>query len=316
MFRIRDILSIRDLTKEEIDYVLSRAEELEVYAEGARSGSRGGGSDSNTDLLDGKILANLFYEPSTRTRLSFEVAMKRLGGEVINLSSPDMSAAAKGENLVDTIKVVSKYCDIIALRHPKEGASRMAAAFSSVPIINAGDGAGQHPTQTLLDLYTLKKEGLLDQLKIALIGDLKYGRTIHSLVYALSLYGAELFLVSPDALKIPADIKTDLKEAGADISEYTDINEVIKKVNVLYLTRIQKERFPDPAEYNKVAGTYRITTDLIKENESVVIMHPLPKIDEIEAEVDRTENARYFTQAFYGIPVRMAVLYILLLERK
>ncbi|MBA5942783.1 MAG: aspartate carbamoyltransferase [Methanophagales archaeon] len=316
MFARRDILSIHDLTKEEIDYVLSRAEELEVYAQGAGSGSRGNGSGSDSDLLGGKILANLFYEPSTRTRLSFEVAMKRLGGEVINLSSPDMSAAAKGENLVDTIRVVSKYCDIIALRHPKEGASRMAAAFSSVPIINAGDGAGQHPTQTLLDLYTIKKDGLLDQLKIALIGDLKYGRTVHSLVYALSLYGAKLFFVSPDALKIPADIKADLKEAGADISEYTDINEVIKEVNVLYLTRIQKERFPDPAEYNKVADTYRITIDLIKENEGVVIMHPLPKIDEIDAEVDRTENARYFTQAFYGIPVRMAVLYMLLSKRK
>lgn len=314
MLTKRDIISIHEFTKEEIDSVLSRAEELEIYAQVVGSRPRSRSVRSGSDLLDGKILANLFYEPSTRTRLSFEVAMKRLGGEVINLSSPDMSAAAKGENLVDTIRVVSKYCDIIALRHPKEGSSRMATAFSSVPIINAGDGAGQHPTQTLLDLYTLKKEGLLNQLKIALIGDLKYGRTVHSLVYALSLYGAQLFFVSPEALRIPADIKTDLKEAGADISEYTDINEVIKEVNVLYLTRIQKERFPDPAEYNKVAGTYRITTDMIKENESVVIMHPLPKIDEIDAEVDRTENARYFIQAFYGIPVRMAILYMLLIE--
>mgnify|MGYP000164955867 FL=1 len=188
----------------------------------------------------------------------------------------------------------------------------MAASFSSVPIINAGDGAGQHPTQTLLDLYTIKKENLLDKLKIALIGDLKYGRTVHSLAYALSLYGAKLFFVSPEALNMPEEIKMDLKEAGADIFESTDIREVIKDINVLYLTRIQRERFPDPAEYNKVAGTYRITTDLIRENEGVVIMHPLPKIDEIDAEVDRTKNARYFTQAFYGIPVRMAVLSILL----
>jgi aspartate carbamoyltransferase catalytic subunit len=307
MFARRHIISTRDFTKEEIDYILNRAEELEIYAQGSEKSS-----GKKSDLLTGKILANLFYEPSTRTRLSFEVAMKRLGGEVINVSSPETSSAAKGENLVDTIRVVSKYSDIIALRHPKEGASRMAASFSSVPIINAGDGAGQHPTQTLLDLYTIKKERQLDRLKIALIGDLKYGRTVHSLAYALSLYGAKLFFVSPEALRMPEEIKMDLKEAGADIFESTDIKEVISDVNVLYLTRIQRERFPDPAEYNKVAGTYRITTDLIKENREVVIMHPLPKIDEVDAEVDQTENARYFIQAFYGVPVRMAVLSILL----
>lgn len=307
MFTKRHIISTRDFSKEEIDYILSRAEELEVYAQGL-----GRGAGRKSDLLEGKILANLFYEPSTRTRLSFEAAMKRLGGEVINLSSPEASSAAKGENLVDTIRVVSEYCDIIALRHPKEGASRMAASFSSVSIINAGDGAGQHPTQTLLDLYTIKKENLLDELKIALIGDLKYGRTVHSLAYALSLYGAKLFFVSPEALRMPEEIKMDLREIGAEIFEYMDIREVIKEVDVLYVTRIQRERFPDPAEYSKVAGTYRITTALIKENKNVVIMHPLPKVDEIDAEVDQTKNARYFLQAFYGIPVRMAVLSILL----
>jgi aspartate carbamoyltransferase catalytic subunit len=311
MFTRRHIISTREFTKEELDYILSRAEELEIYAQGARKNAR-----QMSDLLEGKILANLFYEPSTRTRLSFEVAMKRLGGEVINVSSPETSSAAKGENLVDTIRVVSEYSDIIALRHPKEGATRMAASFSSVPIVNAGDGAGQHPTQTLLDLYTIKKENLLDNVKIALIGDLKYGRTVHSLAYALSLYGAKLFFVSPEALRMPEEIKLDVKEAGADIFEYTDIKEVIKDVNVLYLTRIQRERFPDPAEYDKVAGTYRITTDLIEENSEVVIMHPLPKLDEIDAEVDQTKNARYFTQAFYGIPVRMAVLSILLENSK
>ncbi|MBE0516419.1 MAG: aspartate carbamoyltransferase [Methanophagales archaeon] len=307
MFMKRHIISTRDFTKEEIDYLLDRTEELEIYARG-----QDGGAGKKSDLLEGKILANLFYEPSTRTRLSFEVAMKRLGGEVINLSSPETSSAAKGENLMDTIKVVSEYCDIIALRHPKEGASRMAASFSPVPIINAGDGAGQHPTQTLLDLYTIKKEKLLDKLVIALIGDLKYGRTVHSLAYALSLYGAKLFFVSPEALRMPEEIKMDLREAGAEISEAMDIKEVIEDVNVLYVTRIQRERFPDPTEYSKVVGTYRITTDLLKRNEDVVIMHPLPKIDEIDGEVDRTKNARYFIQAFYGIPVRMAVLSILL----
>ncbi|RCV64001.1 aspartate carbamoyltransferase catalytic subunit [Methanophagales archaeon] len=304
MFTKKHIISTRDFSKAELDFILNRAEELESYA------IRGAGQES--ELLKGKILANLFYEPSTRTRLSFEAAMKRLGGEVVNLSSPEASSAAKGENLVDTIRVVSGYCDIIALRHPKEGASRMAASFSSVPIINAGDGAGQHPTQTLLDLYTIRKENLLDELKIALIGDLKYSRTVHSLAYALSLYGAKLFFVSPDALKMPDEIKMDLKGAGAEIFESTEITDFIKEVNVLYVTRIQRERFPDPAEYNKVAGTYRITTGLIAENEEVVIMHPLPKLDEINADVDQTKNARYFQQAFYGTPIRMAVLSLLL----
>ena len=310
MFTKRHLISTREFSKEEIDYILSRAEELEVYASG--NGKEGKGRKS--DLLKGKILANLFYEPSTRTRFSFETAMKRLGGEVINLSSIEASSVAKGENLADTIRTVSGYCDVIALRHPREGASRMAASFSSVPIINAGDGAGQHPTQTLLDLYTIKREGLLDDLRIALIGDLKYGRTVHSLAYALSLYHAKLFFVSPEALKMPEEIKLDLKEAGAEIFESTDIKDVIKEVNVLYVTRIQKERFPDPAEYSKVAGTYRINTDLIKENEDVIIMHPLPKVDEIDAAVDGTKNARYFLQTFYGVPVRMAVLSILLGE--
>ena len=309
MFTKKHIISTRDFSKEEIDYVLSRAEELEIYAQ-AQGMEEGGGRKS--DLLKGKILTNLFYEPSTRTRFSFETAMKRLGGGVINLSSTEASSVAKGENLADTIRTVSGYCDVIALRHPQEGASRMAASFSSVPIINAGDGAGQHPTQTLLDLYTIKREGLLDGLRIALIGDLKYGRTVHSLAYALSLYGATLFFVSPEALRMPEEIKLDLKEEGAEVFESTDIKEVIKEANVLYVTRIQKERFPDPAEYSKVAGTYRITTELIKENEDVIIMHPLPKVDEIDAEVDGTKNARYFKQAFYGVPVRMAILSILL----
>jgi len=302
MFTRRHIISTREFTKEEIDYILSRAEALEPYARGAK----------RSDALAGKILTNLFYEPSTRTRLSFEVAMKRLGGEVINVSTPEMSSAAKGENLVDTLRVVSQYCDIIALRHPKEGASRLAASFSPVPIINAGDGAGQHPTQTLLDLYTIKKEHLLDSLRIALIGDLRYGSTVHSLAYALALYGATLFFVSPEALRMPEEIKMDLREAGADIIEATEITKVIREINVLYVTRIQRERFPDPTEYSKVAGTYRVTGELLRENESVIIMHPLPKLDEIDPALDQTKQARYFMQAFYGIPVRMALLSILL----
>ncbi len=301
MFNNGHVISIREFTKQEIDYVLECAEELEPYAKRKKC-----------DILAGKILANLFYEPSTRTRLSFETAMKRLGGEVINMYAIEASSVAKGENLADTVRTVSSYSDVIALRHPQEGAARMAASFSTVPVINAGDGAGQHPTQTLLDLYTIKREGLLDNLRIAIIGDLKYGRTVHSLAYALSLYGAKLYFVSPPTLRIPDEIRTDLKVAGAELHECDDVREVISEVDVLYVTRIQKERFPDPAEYNKVAGTYRITPELIAENRNVVVMHPLPRVDEIDAGIDRTENAKYFLQAFYGVPVRMAILYILL----
>ncbi|MHC1635973.1 MAG: aspartate carbamoyltransferase [Candidatus Methanospirareceae archaeon] len=306
MFTKKHIISTRDFSREEIDYILRKAEEMEELLR--RGGGRG------REDLRGKILANLFYEPSTRTRLSFETAMKRLGGEVINVTSEEASSIAKGESLADTVRIVSGYCDVIVLRHPKEGASRMAASFSSVPIINAGDGAGQHPTQTLLDLYTIKKEASLHDLRIALVGDLKYGRTVHSLAYALSLYEASIFLVSPETLRMPEEIKMDLRNAGAEIFESNDIKEVIDEVNVLYVTRIQKERFPDPAEYNKVAGSYRITTDLI-EGRDVIIMHPLPRVDEIDPEVDKRRNAKYFQQAFYGVPVRMAILYILLRER-
>jgi len=328
MFTKRHLISTRDFSKDEIDFLLSRAEELEKFARGREQGrGRGEGEgeregEEESDLLKGKILANLFYEPSTRTRLSFETAMKRLGGEVLNLYSTETSSVAKGENLADTIRTVSGYCDAIVLRHPREGASRMAASLASVPVINAGDGAGQHPTQTLLDLYTLKKEGLLENLRIALVGDLKYGRTVHSLAYALALYGATLFFVSPEALRMPEEVKMDLRaagaagaaeaEAGAEVFETSDLSAVVKEVDVLYVTRIQKERFPDPAEYRKVAGAYRVTRGLLKENEDLVIMHPLPRVDEIDAAVDGTKNARYFKQAFYGVPVRMAVLSTLL----
>jgi len=301
-FKKRHIISTREFTKDEIDCVLERASELEVYARGER----------RSEMLAGKILANLFYEPSTRTRISFEVAMKRLGGDVVNFSAASASVA-KGENLADTIRVVSSFCDVIALRHPKEGASRMAAAFSSVPVINAGDGAGHHPTQTLLDLYTLKKEGKLENLRIALVGDLKYGRTVHSLAYALALYNAKIFLVSPPSLRMPEEIKKDLREKGAKIYEVEDIYDVIGDVDVLYVVRIQRERFPDPTEYMKVAGSYRITAELLRENRDVIVMHPLPKTDEVERSVDALPQAKYFEQAFYGVPVRMAVLSLLLL---
>ncbi|MCX9011077.1 MAG: aspartate carbamoyltransferase [Candidatus Methanoperedens sp.] len=292
------IISMRDFSRDEIDAILDRVKQFEPIARGKSS-----------NLLSGKILATLFYEPSTRTRLSFETAMKRLGGEVIDLGAIEASSVAKGETLADTIRVIGNYADAIVLRHPREGAARMAAEYSKVPIINAGDGAGHHPTQTLLDLYTIMRESSLSGLKIAIVGDLKYGRTVHSLAYALSMYHADMTLISPRQLEMPDTIKKDLKKQGAIITETSSIDDIIGYVDVLYVTRIQKERFPDPTEYQKVAGSYRITVELLKyARDNLIIMHPLPRVDEIDPAVDRTKYARYFEQSFYGVPVRMALL--------
>ena len=289
---------MKDFSRDEIDIILKKAMDFEPIARGKRS-----------SLLSGKILATLFYEPSTRTRLSFETAMKRLGGEVIDLGPVEKSSVAKGETLADTIRVIGNYADAIVLRHPREGSARMAAQFSNVPILNAGDGAGHHPTQTLLDLYTIMRESSLTNLRIALVGDLKYGRTVHSLAYALSMYHADMTLISPKQLQMPDVIKKDLKKQGASITETTNIEDVLEDIDVLYVTRIQKERFPDPAEYQKVAGIYRVTVELLeKAPDNLIIMHPMPRLDEIDPAVDRTKYARYFEQSFYGIPVRMALL--------
>lgn len=298
MNAIRHVISIQDFSRDEIDHILDRAAQLEPIAHGGTS-----------DILSGKILATLFYEPSTRTRLSFEVAMKRLGGDVIDFGPTEGSSAAKGENLADTVSVISGYVDAVALRYPREGAARMASEFSSVPVINAGDGAGQHPTQTLLDLYTIRKESNLNKVKIALVGDLKYGRTVHSLAHAISLYNAEIYLVSPEQLKMPDSIKRDLTNSGIKVRETTNLDDVVDVVDVLYLTRIQKERFPDPGEYQMVAGSYKITKESLKSvKDNLIIMHPLPRVNEIDPEVDASRHAIYFRQSFYGVPVRMAVL--------
>ncbi|CAG1003184.1 aspartate carbamoyltransferase catalytic subunit [Methanosarcinales archaeon] len=295
---LRHIISMKDFSHDEIDIILKRAKDFEPIARGKKS-----------SLLSGKILATLFYEPSTRTRLSFETAMKRLGGEVIDLGPVEKSSVAKGETLADTIRVIGNYADAIVLRHPREGSARMAAQFSNVPILNAGDGAGHHPTQTLLDLYTIMRESSLSNLRIALVGDLKYGRTVHSLAYALSMYHADMTLISPKQLQMPDVIKKDLKKQGASITETTNMEDVLGDIDVLYVTRIQKERFPDPAEYQKVAGIYRVTVELLeKALDNLIIMHPLPRLDEIDPAVDRTKYARYFEQSFYGVPVRMALL--------
>jgi aspartate carbamoyltransferase catalytic subunit len=300
-FEGRDIISIKDFSREEIDYILKIAQAMEPIAL------------KGSDMLRGKILATLFFEPSTRTRLSFEAAMHKLGGSTIGFAEAEIASVKKGENLADTVRTVENYADVIAVRHPLEGAARLAAEFAKVPIINGGSGAEEHPTQALLDLYTIMKEkGKIDGLKIALLGDLRYGRTVHSLAYALSLYNIELYLVSPESLKMRREVIQTIKEK-IPVTEKTSIEKIVSLVDVLYVTRIQKERFPDPAEYIKVKGSHRIDMKTLSEaKEGLIILHPLPRIDEIAAEVDNTPYARYFQQVWNGIVVRMALLALIL----
>ena len=270
-----------------------------------------------SDMLHGKILATLFFEPSTRTRLSFEAAMNKLGGTTIGFAEPRATAIKKGENLADTIRVVENYADVLVLRHPLEGAARLAAEFSDVPIINAGSGAEEHPTQALLDLYTiLKEKGQIDGLNITLMGDLRYGRTVHSLAYALSLYKVNLFLVSPELLRMRREVSDAIKKR-IKIVERTAVGDVLPETDVLYVTRIQEERFPDPSEYVKVRGTYKIGVDTLNDaKEDMIIMHPLPRVDEIDHEVDNTRHARYFQQVWNGIVTRTALLALILGAKK
>jgi len=300
-FEGRDIISIRDLTREDVDYILETAELMEPLT---RVGS---------DILKGKILANLFFEPSTRTRLSFEAAIRRLGGDHIGFSQPAGSSVEKGENLADTIRTVENYADVIVLRHPLEGAAKMAAEFSAVPVINAGSGSEEHPTQALLDLYTIKREiGKIDGLSVAVLGDLRYGRTVHSLAYALALYDVTLYLVSPELLRARKEVLEHVKKK-IKIFEVRNVDEIIPKIDVLYVTRIQKERFPDPEEYEKVRGSYRITLDTVRHaKSSLAILHPLPRVDEIAPEVDSTAHAKYFKGVWYGLAVRMGILALVL----
>ncbi|MEM3704193.1 MAG: aspartate carbamoyltransferase [Candidatus Bathyarchaeia archaeon] len=300
-FEGRDIISIRDFSREEIDYILKIAKAMEPVA------SKG------SDMLKGKILATLFFEPSTRTRLSFEAAMHKLGGSTIGFAEAEMASVRKGENLADTVRTVENYADVIAIRHPLEGAARLAAEFSKVPIINGGSGAEEHPTQALLDLYTIIKEkDKIDGLKIAFVGDLRYGRTVHSLAYALSHYDVELYLISPESLKMRREVLEEIKEK-IPVVEETDIKRVIPFLDVLYVTRIQKERFPDPAEYIKVKGSYKIDLEtLTNAKKDLIILHPLPRVDEISSEVDGTPHARYFQQVWNGIVTRMALLALIL----
>jgi aspartate carbamoyltransferase catalytic subunit len=300
-FKGRDIISIKDFTREEIDYILKIASAMEPVAK------------TGSDMLHGRMLATLFFEPSTRTRLSFEAAMHKLGGSAIGFAEAEIASVKKGENLADTVRVVEKYADVIALRHPLEGAARLAAEFAEVPIINAGSGAEEHPTQALLDLYTIWKElGQIDRLNIALVGDLRYGRTVHSLAYALSLYDVKLHLVSPESLRMRREVLDTIKER-IKVVERRTIEEVLPKVDVLYVTRIQRERFPDAAEYARVKGSYKVDLKLLEDaKRDMIILHPLPRIDEIAAEVDNTSHARYFQQVWNGIVTRMALLALIL----
>ena len=294
---MKHIVSIEDLGKKNIMDILKRAKQLLPVAKGKKK----------SKALDGKILATCFFEPSTRTRLSFESAMQRLGGSCIGFADPSATSHLKGETLSDAIRMVAGYSDAVVLRHPREGAAKLASEVSEVPIINGGDGAGQHPTQTLLDLFTINDEiGRLDSLKVGMLGDLRYGRTVHSLSQALDRFNTKFFFVSPKSLAMPENVTDDLDNPW---STHEDLKEVLGDLDVLYVTRIQKERFPDLEDYKKVAGAYKINAELLKNAKSKMkILHPLPRVDEISTDVDETKHAAYFRQAFNGVPVRMALL--------
>ncbi len=297
-FKNRDIISIRHFNKEELLYILDLARRMDLV--------------DHTDMLRGKVLASLFFEPSTRTRLSFESAMKRLGGMVIGFAEPGVTSAAKGESLSDSVRIIEGYCDIIVLRHYLEGSAQLAADVVEIPIINAGDGANQHPTQTFLDLYTIQKtKGTLEGLTIGFLGDLKYGRTVHSLAYALAYFGAEMYFVSPPSLRLPADFLETLKDRKVKCYEHESLAGISKRLDVIYCTRIQKERFADPIEFEKVRGVYRLSKTTLEEfgiKDDLKVLHPLPRVDEMDDSLDATDFAVYFHQARNGVPIRKALL--------
>ena len=297
-FNLENIISIRDFKKSDIEYILNLAEEMEPVAR----------SEKVCHKKDGKLLGVMFYEPSTRTRLSFETAMKRLGGDVVGFNQKQGTSVQKGEVLYDTAQIISQYTDAIVLRHDMAGAARFVSQNVDVPVINAGDGPGQHPTQTLLDLYTMKRQfGDINNLKIAIVGDLKYGRTVHSLVYALAMFKVEIIFIAPTELQMPHEILEDLNKLNCTYKIESTLLDNIDDVDVIYMTRIQKERFPDPKEYKKVKGKYTLNTKNMQDKKAI-LMHPRPRVDEISFDVDKLDNAMYFKQAFNGVPVRMALL--------
>ncbi|PRR71327.1 aspartate carbamoyltransferase [Neomoorella humiferrea] len=299
----QDVLSARDLSFAQLQLIMKTA----AYYEDALVNKR------RLYDMDGKIMASLFFEPSTRTRLSFEAAMQRLGGNVITVSeTPQMqtSSTAKGETLHDAIKVVDGYVDVIVVRSPIKGAAQEAAEAAEHPVINAGDGTGQHPTQALLDIYTIIKEhGHVEGMKVALLGDLKYGRTVHSLVYLLKHYGCDMIFVSPPQLKMPEEITNELKQEGIKVEETADLKAAVAEADILYVTRIQRERFPSQEEYESVKDSYIVNDEIVAAaKKGMSILHPLPRVNEIAVSVDTYAGAAYFRQAHNGVPIRMALL--------
>lgn len=303
-FKGADILGVRQFNRGDIEAVLAMAKKMEPFA----SKKKWGG------VLDGKLMASLFYEPSTRTRLSFETAMHRLGGDVVSVVGAEFSSLSKGETLQDTGKIVQLYADVIVMRHSETGSVAKLAEGAEVPVINAGDGSGEHPTQALLDLYTIKKErGKIDGLTVGLVGDLKFGRTVHSLSQALSHFDIDLVFVSPSELKMPEEITLRLREKGARFQETGKFEESLKWLDVCYMTRIQQERFSSKEEYEKLKHVYVLTRELAeKSNPKMTVMHPLPRIGEIKENLDEFPGAAYFRQAQNGIAVRMALLSLVL----
>ena len=291
---------MNDMIKEEILEILEIAEKIENSSE-----------EEKLNFLKGKIIATLFFEPSTRTKMSFESAAFRLGAQVLQLPPLEQSSVKKGESFSDTIRMVESYSDVIVVRHPNDGAARLASTTSKKPVINAGDGSNQHPSQTLLDLYTIKEEkGTLSNLSIAFVGDLKYGRTVHSLVKALTHFNPTIYFVSPKILQMPTYLIDDLDKNNIKYEILEDFRDCLDKIDVFYMTRIQKERFPDVEDYQKVKGVYVINKENIlgKCKEDMIILHPLPRVDEISTDLDETKHALYFKQAKNGIPVRQAMM--------
>ena len=303
MGELRNLISMQDLDRNLIDRILAVAAEMEEVAL------------KRSRMLETKIMATLFFEASTRTRLSFESAMHRLGGSVLGFAEAGTSSAGgKGETLADTIRTVERYADVIVIRHPLDGSARVSAEFSSVPVINAGSGSEEHPTQALLDLYSIKKlKGKIDGLSISLCGDLKYGRTVHSLGMGLSHYDVTIKLAAPQALRMKPAIIDEMRKSGVNVVEVDSVEDAVKDVDVIYMTRIQKERFPDLREYDKVRGRFSITRDeLPLLREDAIILHPLPRVDELDSGLDNTPHAKYFDQVYSGVVLRMAILKMIL----
>lgn len=292
----KSLVSIDDLTTGEMVSMLDLAEEFE--------------KQPSQPLLEGKVIATLFFEPSTRTRLSFESAISRLKGKIVGFTDASSSSVTKGESLYDTIRTVNNYCDLIVMRHPIEGSARLASEIADVPVVNAGDGANQHPTQTMLDLYSIRKtQGTLDNLNIFLVGDLKYGRTVHSLLMAMSRWNTTFNFISPAELKMPVEYKLYLDKLGLKYYEHSDFTDIINEADIIYMTRVQKERFSDPMEYEKVKNVYVLRNHMLSNTKNnMKVLHPLPRVNEIHTDVDASTKSYYFQQALNGVFTRQAIL--------